>query len=810
MKQKHPLFSLIAAAISFSAAATPVEVVMNTVSQTMTLQDETSGSAVNIGEPAGRTYTFDVAPGRYLLTGFTSNKTNNGTIVLNIPDSNEKQLFEILTCTVYATNKDAANKAWTVENGDYTIATEVTASDGEKLKIALGKSTTAGRYTFLAMKGCSYKASFIPSAAHVQEGYTTFLKMATLTANATISGAIPLTSTLDITIPADAHFSLGIKFTHFTDFTTVTPVSEKTQGSDKVLSYNLAQNQVYNFRTWKEDAMTLAGQFTMKADAKPLIFTADDYTANNPKQINHDPKSNSGYETGDIFVNINAAGHLSLVKGQEFDAHAMRSWQLTDSAVGNYFIEPDFHYTILDLGGKPSTGVIEIDNADTTTSAWSKIKAVGKGTAIVLVTYDAINLNIYDIVAGTKKNFMGGEFWGAIWPENTGVYVVTVDEPASSVVPEMTIHEDLNSETYKLAGKYVDAEHDVFYYADTEPGATYTFKPRNVKEIKIAYPEVGNQTVSFKGFSTDGIIHNEDGSYTLLLKQGRQIVKFTDNAGNASYQVLTARVCHREITNKNEDSKKGVRPGDVLDVKYSGLYHPANKLAGIYNMSCYVVYNDVTNGDAIILSPNQYTFGSSEKAQTFSITIPEDFDFNTTPEYVVSDGMLQITGYGDPIGNHRYINPVIGRSPNFTAIAHKTYFGQVPELRIRVSDKWYDISVNCNVEDATINIEFEGTNLIADENGIYTGTYGTYTVTAKAAGYYDCQKTFKISKDTPESTPQVFDIAMEEDKTDSVTSVAAETIVEYYDLQGRKVTNPANGLYIVKFSDGRVAKIFVK
>ena len=36
---------------------------------------------------------------------------------------------------------------------------------------------------------------------------------------------------------------------------------------------------------------------------------------------------------------------------------------------------------------------------------------------------------------------------------------------------------------------------------------------------------------------------NEDGSYTVLLKEGRQIVCVTDAAGNAAYQVLTAKPC---------------------------------------------------------------------------------------------------------------------------------------------------------------------------------------------------------------------------------------------------------------------------
>ena len=44
-------------------------------------------------------------------------------------------------------------------------------------------------------------------------------------------------------------------------------------------------------------------------------------------------------------------------------------------------IEPDFHYQVVGLDGKASSDVITVGNDGT-------VKAVGNGTAIVLVTYD--------------------------------------------------------------------------------------------------------------------------------------------------------------------------------------------------------------------------------------------------------------------------------------------------------------------------------------------------------------------------------------------------------------------------------------
>ena len=712
-----------------TADAVPVSVTMNAVSTTMTLSVKGSGEAVEVGEPTKSVYTFDVPAGDYVLTGYGKDgETVNGTIEITVLDA-EEQEFKVLTNTAYVTNKHEDGSVWTVENGDYTLDVTVNTREGVRQVITVGNSVTAGRNTFLALNGNSYTVAFIPSEAHQAENYTTLYKAGTLTFNVNVNGAIPKSHDYTISIPADAELSIGMKFTHFTDFTPVEPKQVETADGMKTYTYFLAESQVYNYRTWKTGGLTQAGYFTMAADEakRPVInFTEADYSAYNPKQVNHEAQSNSGYETGDIFVNINPQGHLKLKVGDTFNAHAMRTWQLTDNSTNNYFMEPDFHYTVIGTDGKPSTGVIEIDNADTSLSPWSQIKATGEGTAIVLVTYDAIGANYYS--GAEKKAYMGGEYWGAIWPENTGVYVVTVGDDATSIEPNMLINEEYNTGALKLAGVNVDAEHDVFYYLDTEDGATYTFTPAGVSDVTIAYPVIGEQTVSYSGFASEGVTKNADGSYTLLLKHGRQIVKLTDAAGKSVYQVLTAKVCHREITNVTNEGSDTFHPGDQVKIQYSGLFHPANKLAGIYNMSAYVTYNGVPNGTSLILSANQYTFGSVAKAQAVTFDIPADYDAVAEPELVLNDGVIQVNGYGDPIGNHRYIDPKAGRSPNFTAVPHKTYFGFVPEVRIAVSPQGTvgivdiasdgkDGAVYYNLEGQASATPYKGLNIVRTANG---------------------------------------------------------------------------------------------
>ena len=754
------LFLSLAAMMLCCMSVRPADVIvkMNSTSPWMSLVDKATGNTVAVGEAENQTYTFDAPGGVYVLSAYAKDSTTiNGTIELNIredlsPDSIQE--FVVLTNTVYATNKNEDKTSWEVDK-DYTITVDVSSREGERMVVEMGNSITAGRKTFLALNGNSYYVSLVPSEERQAQGYMTNDRSGTLTGGITISGAIPMGGDYIVTLPADAEVFIGKKFSHFTNFTKVEPSKAEVDGNSKKVYYRLADNQVYNFRTWKPGGLTQGGYFTMDIDGGEnsyLKFSESHYEAFGPKTIKHDVNWNGGYETGNILVNINERGHLQLGIGDTYNALPMRSWQLTDTQTNNYFLEPDFHYAVIDLNGNPSTDVIEIDNAHTTTEPWSTIKAVGKGTAIVLVTYDAIALNYYKYNTKadslTKTNYMGGEYWGAIWPENTAAYVVTVGDNATAMQPNMFINEDYNEGALKTAGKYVDAEHDVFYYLDTEEGATYTFTPTGVDKIEIAYPTIGEQMATYHGFGTEGVSKNDDGSYTLLLKEGRQIIKMTDATGNSIYQVLTAKPCHREITNASREGSTVFQPGDKIKIQYSGLHHPANKLAGIYNMSAYVTYNNIPNGSSLILGAGQYTFGSVPSAQAVTIDIPADYDTSASTELVMDQGVIQVNGFGDPIGAHRDINKNLGRSPNFTAIAHKTYFGQLPEVRIPISPvKKFVLNLKANVDSVTYTITTEGDTLRPDADGVYAATYGTYIIKASKSGYRCYRTTLTIGDD---------------------------------------------------------------
>ncbi|MBQ3635654.1 MAG: hypothetical protein II951_08580 [Bacteroidales bacterium] len=798
MKQTFLSFILLGLFASASSA-TNVTVTMNTTSTTMTLTDKVSGAAVKTGDPEKYVYSFSATAGTYTLTAIAKDgETVNGSIELTIDDTDE-QAFTILTNTAYATNKD-----WTADN-DYSVNVTVLTKEGTTVNQTLGNSVTAGRKTFLAFNGNSYQLTLTPSEAHQAENYLPFEKQATLTNSSTVSGKIPLGYDFSISVPSDANFVLGTKPLHFVKFKTVEPINVETTGETKTLTYFLGDGLVYNYRTWRKDGLTQAGFFTMKADEaqRPQIaFTDADYEAFDPATINHDVAENNGYETGDIFININERGHLRLNNGDKFDLHAMRSWELTDNSMNNYFFEPDFHYTVINTDGQKSNDVVTIDNSDPS-DPWATLSAVGNGTAIVLVTYDAIDVNYFK---GTDKTpILGGNFWGAIWPENTAAFVVTVGDDEANLTPNMTVNEDYNANTMKLAGANVDAEHDVFYYLDSEVGYVFTFAPEGVSKVEIAYPTIGDRMATYNGFSTDGVTKNDDNSYSILLKEGRQIVRLSDAEGNAVYQVLTAKKCHREISNVTREDSKVFYPGDKVKVQYSGLRHPANKMAGIYNMTAYVTYNGTPNGTSLVLGKGQYTFGSAPDAQALTVTIPDDYDAEQNPQLVLNEGVLQLTGFGDPIGNHRNTSRYIGRAANFTAIAHKTYFGAIPDIAINVTPApKFTIRPVVNVDGAEVSVSEPAT---ANTDGTFTATLGTYTVTATATGFEDFSTTLTIDESSDKEI--VVNITMTPDGsvvTSLNTKKALDANAPIYDLTGRKVKDFSKpGIY---FRSGK--KIVIK
>ena len=737
-----------------SAQAASVSITMNSVTNTLSLQN-TNEEVITEDSHTDNTYVFNALPaGTYTLFGYNSSSTLNGTLTFEVGDDDIE--MQIWTITKLSTsNKDANNNYW-VYGTDFTIEDcEVHSREGLTFPVTIGEN--AGYPSVLTYDGGSVVLRMVPSAEHQEEGYIFAWDGRTVTGNTTIQTKIPMGGVFTSTCPADAEIAVmqkpggdaGSGTIHFVPFRVLEPASVVTEGDTKTYTWHLGNSCKYNMRAWKAGGLTQLLTFYYNTDATkcPVInFTEEDFAARDPKWIDHDPQSLDGLNDCNILLNINEKGYLKMTAGQEYDLMAERDWQIIPNQTENYFLEPDYHYAVYNLDGQPDNSVVEIVPDGNIGSEWSILRAKSAGTAIVTVTYDAASALQFANNTGKMSTYYGGQYFGAIWPENTGVFVVSVNAPMNGMDANMRINETLNEDQKKNAGIYVDAEHDVFYYINDEEAFNYTFKPTGVTTVEISYPTIReNDAIYNTGWQT--VTKNEDNTYTLPLKHGRQIVRLGDGTGKYIYQVLTARHATRNIINETTGGDV-FRPGDAVRIQYNGLFHPANKLSGIYNMSAYITYNGTPTGTALILGPNQYWFGSKPSAQAVTFTIPKDW---TETTYELTEGVIQVTGFGDPIGNHRLVNKVGGRSPNFTAIAHQTYFGALPDAIIPVKQLSKTLATfELNPGDATITSVINSLgDEVTPEDGKYLLTEGDNLIVAEKAGY----KRTPITVTVPEGCP---------------------------------------------------------
>lgn len=202
------------------------------------------------------------------------------------------------------------------------------------------------------------------------------------------------------------------------------------------------------------------------------------------------------YDLGNIYLNINRQGYLNMDAGQTYELNVLRNWQAIESFMNGQIALPDAHYRVLSLDGGDSD-VVTI-TPDANNSCLATMTANRPGTAIVQVTYDAM----------TFVQGMGGKDFSAIWPEFTGVFVVSVGADGSSIQTNTFIDRPTVNIT-KDEQKYLDAEHDILFYVGTQ-GASYSFTPQEGCTVTVARSTVTDK-MTFNGFTSQGVSVDKNG-----------------------------------------------------------------------------------------------------------------------------------------------------------------------------------------------------------------------------------------------------------------------------------------------------------
>lgn len=449
----------------------------------------------------------------------------------------------------------------------------------------------------------------------------------------------------------------------------LSPLSSQIADNTEILTFEVESEKTYFYRVsndYDTDIVTYGAYVTIDGETLAKEVTEDNLMAGGSydKGTVIDDFSENDYDTGDIYLNINKEGHLSLSSGDEYVVYPLRNWLPIENSNNSKVIEPDFNFEIINLEGENVVS-IEEDNSDTSSKHSLKLTAENQGSALVLVTYDTV----------TNADAMGGTFFSAIRKENTGIFVVTVDKEGG-IETNIKINEGRNEDDKKLSGDSLDYEHDVLYYTG-DAGASFSFTPESETTVSILSPDMSGEEASYGTAFTE--VAGVDGTFTLNnLYEGSHIVKL-ENSGRVTYQVLRAKKVSYKVL-KDEEEVSFVSPGDEVSVVFDTVYHPANKMSGVYNFTAAISY-ETPVGSEVSSTPAQYSFATDTSAQTVTFTIPEDF---AEDSFTLTKGSITTDFYGSAVGAHRYITYESGKDANFSAVQVKTYLGSLPDITLDV------------------------------------------------------------------------------------------------------------------------------
>ena len=636
-------------------------------------QDLLSGISTE-ADGYGLKYTAKLASGTYWVEGYDANKDCNGGMEMVIADDTTsvsvQRAYEIY----------ARNSGW-VAGTDYTIDYQLTTADGVKRTATLGSGTVYGnlRTTGIFVETDTVTVNLIPSEEHAAN-----YNVGTKTVVTKVGGgaqsfdiSVPKAFTVKVTAPAGSTISVGTFGNYYTyEFLRPQEDSTATKDGDTVtVTYRVPETSLNHFvRVQNPDGVTYWDFNKWTAD-QDIVVTRDDLHMDD--DFNKDTVSRfdkNTYDLGNVYLNINAKGYMNMNAGDTYELDVFRNWQAIEGFVNAKIALPDAHYEVVDFDGKPSDVVSIAPNADNSCLAY--MTANHQGTALVKVTYDAMTHK-------QGQSSTADKTFSAIWPEFTGVFVVSVGADGTAIQTNMLM-DRMDVGVTKDEQKQLDAEHDILFYLGTD-GASYTFTPESGCTVTVARSTVG-KTMTFNGFTSEGVtVDAETGAVTVAnLTTGRHIVR-VEKDGVATYQVITARgVSYKLLDAEGNELPENaeVKPGETVQLQFTGLVSPKEKMAGVYNHNFSLYYTD-GDGNSFKSNPGSYygvyDFSGNPARQRISITVPADQEGLT---YELT-GAIKVGGYpGKP--THRIVTYAEGMGMQH-GTATASVLAQLPQVTLKLS-----------------------------------------------------------------------------------------------------------------------------
>ena len=622
---------------------------------------------------ANAAYTLTLPVGDYWVEGYDANDDCNGGLSLTVKaGENAAKIQRIYQISV--------NSDW-VLGTDYTLDVKVTSADNQVRAAAPGRTVSGKGQSWektydscIFVVGDTVQVTVTPDPV-TRPTFNTATAKKTPTMNDSLSVSCKAGVNVTFTVPENSTVTMGT-LTKYYVYSYIEPVSRDAEAN--TVTYRVDQNTDYFYRVQNPDGVTYWNYKRWSAD-DAITLTDDDLhigdTSFTKDTIYRFEKNQ--YDRADIYLNINTQGYKSMAVGETFELNSFRNWFAIESFMNAKVALPDMHYQVIDVNGQPSDVVTITPDAQNSNVA--TMTANKAGTAIVLVTYDAMTY-----MQGMTTTTANREF-SAIWPECTGVFVVTVGSDGTGIETNMTL-DRMDADIKNDEARQLDAEHDILFYLG-DKGASYSFKPESGCTVTVARSTVSDK-MTFSGFTSEGVTVAEDGTVTVTgLTTGRHIIKVEKN-GVANYQVVTARgVSYKLVDNDGKElteaAKAALKAGDTVNLQFSNLVSPKEKLSGAYNFN-FSLYYKGEDGTFFKSDPGGnfgvYDFSGNPARQLISITIPKYWDGSS---YSLAGAIKQAGWPGVP--THRGITYAAGTNPGFNAPSTSGILARLPELTLALA-----------------------------------------------------------------------------------------------------------------------------
>lgn len=624
-------------------------------------------------EAADGAYTIDLAPGAYWVDGYDANNDRNGGVVIDVSSENSSFKLQRMYQISVSPSK------W-VKDTDYTLSLRVTDASGAERKAAFGytvngkgQSWESTYMSCLFVVGDTVSVTATPNA-ETHPNYNPATASKTPTMNDSLSLTCKEFVTVTVTAPKGSTIDAGTLAKYYV-FSFLEPFARSVE--DGTATFHLDKNTDYFYRVRHPQGATYWNYVRLSADAAYTVTEEDLGLTGDFSKSTIYHFENNVYDRAGIYLNINTKGYKNMAVGETFELNSFRNWFAIESFMNAKVALPEMHYQVIDVNGNASDVVTITPNA--LNSNVAVMEAKHEGTAIVLVTYDAMTH-----MAGQTST--ASHRFSAIWPELTGVFVVNVGADGSAIQTNMNL-DRMDAVIEKDEARQLDAEHDILFYTGTE-GASYSFKPEAGCTVSVLRPTVTAASMTYSGgFTNTGVTIAEDGTVTVSgLITGRNIIKVT-KGGLSTYQVVTARgvsykFVNAEGTELTQEELAAIKPGDSVTIQFSNLISPKEKLSGAYNFN-FSLYMQGPDGTFFKSDPGGnfgvYDFSGNPERQKLTVTIPK---FWAEETYTLSGAIKQAGWPGVP--THRGITYAVGTNPGFDAPKTAGILSRLPEITIPV------------------------------------------------------------------------------------------------------------------------------